>query len=142
MYGNFDIILDHLSRIPRLYTTIHTPCAVFYLVPRLIGCWLGPTCDPMRCPNWGLQANDVCVEAIFAPGRQGLGGGGDGELGQSKHGVDVGDGAAAAIKGRINAADATETVPSAAAVTAPAGAAPHRLVIFLRFLTAIADASR
>ena len=36
------IILDHLARkiarIPQLYTTLHTPCGVFYLVPRLVGC--------------------------------------------------------------------------------------------------------
>ena len=39
LYGNFDIILDHLSRIPQLYAALHTPCAVFHLVPcRLIGC--------------------------------------------------------------------------------------------------------
>jgi len=35
---DFDIILDHLSRILRLRATLHTPCAVFYLVPMAIGC--------------------------------------------------------------------------------------------------------
>ena len=43
-YGNFDIVLDHFSRIfLKLYTTPHhaTPhamCALLYLVAMLIGC--------------------------------------------------------------------------------------------------------
>ena len=37
VYGNFDIILDHLSRIPQLHTTLCTLRAVFYLVTRLAG---------------------------------------------------------------------------------------------------------
>ena len=36
-YNSFDIILDHPSRIPRLHTMLHTPCAVLYSVPRLTG---------------------------------------------------------------------------------------------------------
>ena len=36
--GNFDIIFDHLSRIPRLFTIPHAPCALIYLVTMLIGC--------------------------------------------------------------------------------------------------------
>ena len=38
VYGNFDIIFDHLSHIPRLYIITHTPCAIIYLVAMLIGC--------------------------------------------------------------------------------------------------------
>ena len=38
MCGNFDIILDHLARIPQLVTTLYTPCNMFYLVRRPIGC--------------------------------------------------------------------------------------------------------
>ena len=34
-YGNFDIILDHFSRIFQLQPTPHALWAVFYLVPRL-----------------------------------------------------------------------------------------------------------
>ena len=41
LYGDFDIILDHLSRIPQLHITLHTPHTVFYLVPRLTSCRLG-----------------------------------------------------------------------------------------------------
>ena len=37
-YGNLDIVLEHLSRLPRRHATLHTPCGVFYLVPRLTGC--------------------------------------------------------------------------------------------------------
>ena len=37
MYGNFDIILDHFPRISQLRPTLHALCAVFYLVPMLIG---------------------------------------------------------------------------------------------------------
>ena len=37
-YGNFDIIFDHLSRIPQLFTISHAPCAIIYLVTMLIGC--------------------------------------------------------------------------------------------------------
>ena len=35
--GNFDIIPDHLSRTPQLYTTLRTPCAMIHFVPRLVG---------------------------------------------------------------------------------------------------------
>ena len=38
MYGNFDILLDHLSGMSRLFTTQLTPCTVLYLVAMLIGC--------------------------------------------------------------------------------------------------------
>ena len=41
MYGNFDIVFDRPPHICKLYATTHTPCDVFYLVPRLTGCWLG-----------------------------------------------------------------------------------------------------
>ena len=34
----FDVALDNLSRIPRRCTTLHTPCGVFYRVPRRAGC--------------------------------------------------------------------------------------------------------
>ena len=37
-YGNFDIILDHFSRISQLHLTPHMPCAAPYLVPMLIAC--------------------------------------------------------------------------------------------------------
>ena len=37
-YGNFDIILDHFSRISQLRLTIHVSCATLYLVPVLTGC--------------------------------------------------------------------------------------------------------
>ena len=40
-YGNFFIILDHFLRTSQLHTTLHTPCYMFYLVPMLIGGWLG-----------------------------------------------------------------------------------------------------
>ena len=36
-YGNFDIILNHFSRVSQLCLTPHALCAVFYLVPMLIG---------------------------------------------------------------------------------------------------------
>ena len=39
-YGNFDIVLDHFSRIFLLHPTPHALCTVFYLVTMLIGCWL------------------------------------------------------------------------------------------------------
>ena len=35
---DFDIILDHLSRISQLFTTLHAPCGMFYFVPWPIGC--------------------------------------------------------------------------------------------------------
>ena len=38
VYGNFDIILDHLSGTSGLFTTPHTPCAVLYVVTMRIGC--------------------------------------------------------------------------------------------------------
>ena len=38
MYGNFDIILDHFSRISQLQPTPHALWAVLYLVPRLTSC--------------------------------------------------------------------------------------------------------
>ena len=42
-HGNFDIILDRFSRISRLHTAWHAPCAVPYSVPHadgvLIGAW-------------------------------------------------------------------------------------------------------
>ena len=37
-YGNFDIVLDHFSRISPLCTIPHAPCAVLYFVPMLAGC--------------------------------------------------------------------------------------------------------
>ncbi len=44
-YGNFDIILDRFdiildrfARIFKFYTTLHAPCAMFYLMPVLAGC--------------------------------------------------------------------------------------------------------
>ena len=37
-YGNFDIILDHLSGMSGLFTIPHTPCTALYLVTMLIGC--------------------------------------------------------------------------------------------------------
>ena len=40
LYGNFDIILDHFSRISQLQPTPHALWAVFYLVPRLTSCRL------------------------------------------------------------------------------------------------------
>lgn len=36
VYGNFDIIFDHVSRIAQLCTTLHAPCDVSDFVP--IGC--------------------------------------------------------------------------------------------------------
>ena len=36
-YGNFDIIFDQFSRSSQLRPTLHALCAVFYLVPMLIG---------------------------------------------------------------------------------------------------------
>ena len=36
MYGNFDIILDHLPRSFKLDNALHAPCAVIYLVPMFI----------------------------------------------------------------------------------------------------------
>ena len=35
MYGNFDIILDHLPRVFQLHPTPHALWSVFYLVPSL-----------------------------------------------------------------------------------------------------------
>ena len=40
VYGNFDIILDHFSRISQLQPNPHALWAVFYLVPRLTSCRL------------------------------------------------------------------------------------------------------
>ena len=40
-YGNFDVILVHLTRVRASCTTPRVPCDVFYWVPRLIGCCLG-----------------------------------------------------------------------------------------------------
>ena len=40
VYGNFDIISNRFSRISQLHSTPHALCAVVYLVPVLIGCWL------------------------------------------------------------------------------------------------------
>ena len=37
VYGNFDIIFDQFSHISQLRPTLHALCAVFYLVPMLIG---------------------------------------------------------------------------------------------------------
>ena len=37
-YGDFDIILDHFSRISQLRLTPHVSCATLYLVPVLTGC--------------------------------------------------------------------------------------------------------
>ena len=37
MYGNFDIIFDHLSRTSQLCITLHPPWYIVYLVPRLVG---------------------------------------------------------------------------------------------------------
>ena len=37
-YNDLFIILDHLLRISRLCTALHAPCAVFCLVPMVIGC--------------------------------------------------------------------------------------------------------
>ena len=37
-YGNFDIILDHLSPISQLLPTLHAAWAMLYFVPMLIGC--------------------------------------------------------------------------------------------------------
>ena len=38
LYGNFDIIWEHFSRVSRLRPTPHARWAVFYLVPRLTPC--------------------------------------------------------------------------------------------------------
>ena len=38
MYGNFDIILDHLSCVPPPLATLQTPGDMFYVGPRLIDC--------------------------------------------------------------------------------------------------------
>ena len=37
-YGNFDIILGHLSRVSQLHPTPHAPCAMLYLVTMLAVC--------------------------------------------------------------------------------------------------------
>ena len=37
-YGNFDITLDHFSRISQPHPTPHAPCATPLLVPIPIGC--------------------------------------------------------------------------------------------------------
>ena len=50
--GNFDIILDHFSRISQLHITPHAPRATHYVVRMLnrvpIGGW-----NPMLWPIWG-----------------------------------------------------------------------------------------
>ena len=38
MYGNFDIIWDHFSRVSQLHPTPHAPCDMLYLVLMLIVC--------------------------------------------------------------------------------------------------------
>ena len=38
MYGNFDIILVHLTRVCQPSATTLAPCAMYFLVPLLIGC--------------------------------------------------------------------------------------------------------
>ena len=41
-YGNFDIkLFETISHAILSSISLYTPCAVFYLVPRLIACWLG-----------------------------------------------------------------------------------------------------
>ena len=40
MRGDFDIIFDDFSRASQPHIIQHTPCAVLYVVPMLIGCWL------------------------------------------------------------------------------------------------------
>ena len=37
-YNDFDIILDHFSRVSQLHPNPHALWAVFYLVPRLTAC--------------------------------------------------------------------------------------------------------
>ena len=37
-YGNFDIILDQISRVSQLHPTPHAPCSMLYLVPMLVVC--------------------------------------------------------------------------------------------------------
>ena len=37
-YGNFDIILDHVSRVSQLHPNPHAPCAMLYIVPMLVVC--------------------------------------------------------------------------------------------------------
>ena len=48
--GNFDIILDHLSRVPQLFTTVHAPCDVLYFVPSPIG---------LSDADWGVRSDAV-----------------------------------------------------------------------------------
>ena len=38
LYNDFDIILDHISRVSRRHPTPHALCAVFYLVPSRTSC--------------------------------------------------------------------------------------------------------
>ena len=38
LYGRFDIVLDHFSRICHRHPAPYAPCATLYLVPMLIGC--------------------------------------------------------------------------------------------------------
>ena len=54
MYNDFDIILDHLSRVFQLQPTPHALCTVFYLVPSLTSMLIG-ACNPMLCQIWGFR---------------------------------------------------------------------------------------
>ena len=38
MYGSFDVILDHLTHLHPLFTTLHMPHDVVYLMTRLTTC--------------------------------------------------------------------------------------------------------
>ena len=68
MYGNFDIILDHLSRISQLHPTPYAPWSMPYLCPMLIG-WclvLAIRC----CDLFGLSGRRIpgCAIASTASG--------------------------------------------------------------------------
>ena len=55
--NNFEIILDHFSRIYQLHPTPHSPCDILLGARAdrvLIGVW-----NPMLCPIWGFRYTDV-----------------------------------------------------------------------------------
>ena len=57
LYGNFDIILGHFSRISQLETTQHAPCDMLYLVAVLIRCW--PVLAIRCCDQFGAAGQSV-----------------------------------------------------------------------------------
>ena len=77
VYGNFDIVFDHFSRICKLYIALHVLCAVFFcrgLLGARADRMLIGACNPMLRPGLSSRRGSLPGSGWtrWAPGRPGM----------------------------------------------------------------------